>query len=62
MLIKCKGSVPKKEAHRIRMPTQAANPGEGQEFQCAPAEALPRARGSNRHSGNVIAIKPASVR
>ena len=26
MLIKCKGSVPKKEAHRIRMPTQAANP------------------------------------
>ena len=26
MLIKCKGSVPKKEAHRIQMPTQAATP------------------------------------
>ncbi len=29
MLIKCKGSVPKKDAHRIRMPTQAANPRAG---------------------------------
>jgi hypothetical protein len=30
--------------------------------QCAPAEALPRARGSNKHKGTAIAIKPAKVR